>query len=276
MTIFKNLHNSLDGIINQVAPNLITHFMGDLKPVASAGLGLYFLWLLIPLAMGNSKHTAHDVFMKLIVWSIVWTFAFNSEVLHAANAVVNEIYHWAAGTQTIYTKLDASYDDIVAVAKKLEEADDNMVLKIKGFFAEVMVLGSYYVFAFVSIAFLVVSKMILNLLILALPLTILAILFPMIKNMFANWVHLFIDNILTVLFLNIIFTIVNDKLTVFITKALSIAKSPNPANLLSFAGEIAFTITLMLLFVVMSRIMASKLASAAMSSEAMNAIPKVK
>jgi len=277
MTIIEKIHTMTDNIILKVTPDLITHFMTDLKPLASAGLGLYLLWLMIPLLLGNGQNTAEEVMKKIIVWMIVWVFAFNTGGwLTQANQAVTALYDWAAGSISIYSKLDASFDDVVDLSKTLYEKDDSHFVKIEGFAAEVIVLGSYYVFAGISIGYLVLSKMTLHLLILALPLTILAILFPMIKSMFAKWMHLFIENTLTVLFLNIVFKLVNTELAAFITKAAQISGTPKPGNLLSLGFDAAMTIIMMMLFVILSRIMASKLASAAMNSEAMSPITKLK
>ena len=277
MTIFETLSTIMNTIIDKVTPTLITPFMNELRPVAVAGVSIYFIWIMFPLIIGKGEGKAEDAIKKLIVWSIVWSFAFNTGGwLTQANQAINAMYNWAAGTTSIYTALDASYVKVVEISKTLYGKDHADYVKIEGFLAMSMVLGSYYLFAFISVALLVVSKMILHLLVLALPITILAILFPIVKSMFARWLQLFIDNILTVLFLNIMFDIINDELSAFITKAKGLADQPNLGNLVSLGFDVSLTIMLMLLFVFMARIMASKLASAAMSSEAMAAAkPKV-
>jgi len=274
MTIFETLSTIMNTIIDKVTPTLITPFMNDLRPVAVAGISIYFIWIMFPLIIGKGEGKAEDAIKKLIVWSIVWSFAFNTGGwLTQANQAINAMYNWAAGTTSIYTALDASYVKVVDISKNLYGKDHANYVKIEGFLAMSMVLGSYYLFAFISVALLVVSKMILHLLVLALPITILAILFPIVKTMFSRWLELFIDNILTVLFLNIMFDIINDELSAFITKAKEIADKPNLGNLVSLGFDVSLTIMLMLLFVFMARIMASKLASAAMSSESMSSIP---
>ena len=172
--------------------------------------------------------------------------------------------------------MDASYTKVIDISTNLYNKDKSKWVQLEGAIAMVMVLGSYYLFSFISIAFLVVSKMVLNLLVLALPLTILAILFPIIKSMFEKWIHIFIDNILTVLFLNIIFKLVNDELASFIAKAALLAGKPATGSIVSLGFDVSLTIMMMLLFVIIARIMASKLASASMSSEAMSSIPRFK
>jgi len=275
MTIFETLSTIMNTIIDKVTPTLITPFMNELRPVAVAGVSIYFIWIMFPLIIGKGEGKAEDAIKKLIVWSIVWSFAFNTGGwLTQANQAINAMYNWAAGTTSIYTALDASYVKVVEISKTLYGKDHADYVKIEGFLAMSMVLGSYYLFAFISVALLVVSKMILHLLVLALPITILAILFPIVKTMFSRWLELFIDNILTVLFLNIMFDIINDELSAFITKAKGLADQPNLGNLVSLGFDVSLTIMLMLLFVFMARIMASKLASAAMSSESMSSIPR--
>ena len=256
----------MNDLISKVTPDLITGFMGDLKPLASAGLGLYFLWLLVPLLLNSERASAQDVMTKVLAWLIIFAFAFNSgNLLHQVNSSVNEFYAWASGGKTIVATLDGSYAKIVDIGKSLYKADTDTI-NLRGAIANILVMLSYYVFGFLSMSYIIFSKFIISLLLLSLPLTILALVFPPIKDMFAKWLQLFIENILTVLFLNIIFNIVQNQLTIFIAEAEIIAKSPNSGDLLSIGMDVSAVILFLLIMVYISRQMAKHLASASLTS----------
>ena len=120
MTIFKSLSTMMNNIIDSVTPALITPFMGELRPLAVAGLGIYFIWLILPLILGKGEGKAEDVIKKMLVWSIVWSFAFNTGGwLIQANQAINAVYTWAAGDTSIYTALDESYVSIVEISNTL-------------------------------------------------------------------------------------------------------------------------------------------------------------
>ena len=205
MGFFEDKGAMLLNVIKLFDPSVTDSYMGDLRPLAVTGIGIYFLWLMIPLLLGKGEGRAEDALSKILVWSIVFAFAFNgSGYLDMVQNGMNEIFTWSGGGKGFFKNLDTWYASLSTAGETFYEMDKSKYVKFQGAIAQIIILIGAMVLAIIPFLIVIASSMLMQVIIMLAPFLILALVFPALKTVFYNGLGLFLRVTFAMLIISII------------------------------------------------------------------------
>jgi type IV secretory pathway VirB6-like protein len=179
--------------------------MTDILPLAKIVLGLFLLWKLAKLMMGSGNESTADVFKEMLVWSIVLALASDTGGwVKQIQTMMNEVYTWAGGGIGFFDNLDIWSGKMQTLAGNLYKKDDSHFVKAAGFLAVMLIIAAMFLIVVTPLIIISLSYIAVQILIILAPFMILSFIFPSIKQLFDNWINLFLKNILIVMLISII------------------------------------------------------------------------
>jgi len=243
MKTFETIGNFINQFPESINPDIVNTFMTDIRPLASIILSMFIVWRGTELMLGKSNKTAQDTFLEMIVWSVIWAFAFNTGGwLDMTKSGLHEIYNYAGGT-TLYTTLDNIYDNLALLGSNLLEADDDYI-QIRGSIAYVLVIIGMIILLVPTVVILFLGGAGAQMLIILSPMIILTYLFPTLKSTFYKGVESFLSLFLVTIIISIVFNSLETELIEFSQKALSLSMR----NEVDFIGIALTTLIKLLLY----------------------------
>jgi len=236
MTTFHKLGVTLENLSNLFSSStIVQNYMTQIKPVAIIVLTIFILWRIIQIMSGSNKKPVNDVLIEVLIWAIVWNLAFDiGGWVHKIQAMMNEIYKWAGGGVGFFDNLDIWSAKFQELAGDLYAKDKSTFVKAEGILAVILVILSMILLIVVPLVIIAVSSVAVQILIVLAPFMILSIIFPSIKQLFDNWIELFLTNVLIVILISIFQDSLVTKILSFLNLALS--KSEDAA-----VGQIVMT-----------------------------------
>jgi len=238
MGIFHDKGQMLVNATTLFDPAVTSSYLLQLKPLATAGLSIYLLWLMIPLLIGNSEYTAHEAMMKLIVWSIIWTFTFNgSGYLTMVQNGMNEIFTWAGGGIGFFDNLDTWSDTLRKASDTIYKMDSNY-FKLQGWLAQAIIIFGALILTLVPFAIIIYASLGVQVIVMLAPFMILSLIFPVTKEMFYNALGIFITLVLNVLIISIIQKSLVIKIDKFVNGVVTTLAAGGGTSIISIAINI--------------------------------------
>jgi len=225
-TLFLNMVNLFD-------PNVTTSYMLTLKPIAATVLAIFLFWRVIQIMMGSNTKPIADVLIEVLVWAIVWAFAFNGGgYLDMVQNGMNEIYTWAGGGKGFFKNLDTWYESLSKAGEIIYGMDDSKYVKFQGVIAQIVIMIGGIVLAVIPFFIIIASSMLMEIIIMLAPFLILSLIFPALKTMFYNGVGLFLRVTLTMLIISIIQKSFVSRINHFAAAAIKTASNSSDFDLI--------------------------------------------
>jgi len=202
---------------------LTSSLMQDLRPIAATILGIFLIWRVSQVMLGSNRKPIVDVSIEVIIWAIIWGFAFNSTYLNMVTTGMNEVYKWAGGGIQFFDNLDQWWDKLFKIADNLYDKDDSLIFPGRGVFALGIVILAAIIITGVPFLVIILTSIFLQILVLVAPFMLLSLIYPTLQKMFFNWVEQFLFVVLTVLIISLIQNALVSKVTqalnVFLSKS---------------------------------------------------------
>jgi len=264
MTYETHIFRQLEKIVNDILANIAaTDLSGRVNQVETLLLTWFTLYIAAKGFMvlaGKSIEPVRELLLKLVVFSIVVTFATNAGGwLTLVNDAINGLNDWAGFGSSLYAQLDEIFGKAVELGEMIyRQEDEALSVNIGGFFAEVIIFIGFGAFALPAIGIIITTAFVLKILILIGPIMIFTLLFDWFKSIFQKWIELIISNTLTVLLVGVSFQTLTNIYEKYIRFGASQAKALGE-NGLALSVEIFFVSLILMMLIMMARGIAQQL-----------------
>lgn len=205
MGVFESLYQSLIGYIVafDAKQSAVINILSMAKDLITIGLTISILWTAFQVMLNRNTSPFNEVLWSMFKKAIVLSVVFGSvNWINYASPVAQEAYNLFSqgGGDRFPAMLDQNLKFLA------NEFTDSMTEKLT-FGAELIIIpfyivATFIVFAIVSLitmSFLILTTITSHLLVVVLPFAIISLLYNQTKEIFAQWLKLFISNLLTVL-----------------------------------------------------------------------------
>jgi type IV secretion system protein VirB6 len=205
MGVFESLYQSLIGYIVtfDAKQSAVINILSMAKDLITIGLTISILWTAFQVMLNRNTSPFNEVLWSMFKKAIVSSVVFGSvNWINYASPVAQEAYNLFSqgGGDRFPAMLDQNLKFLA------NEFTDSMTEKLT-FGAELIIIpfyivATFIVFAIVSLitmSFLILTTITSHLLVVVLPFAIISLLYNQTKEIFAQWLKLFISNLLTVL-----------------------------------------------------------------------------
>lgn len=205
MDVFESLYQSLIGYIVtfDAKQSAVINILSMAKDLITIGLTISILWTAFQVMLNRNTSPFNEVLWSMFKKAIVLSVVFGSvNWINYASPVAQEAYNLFSqgGGDRFPAMLDKNLKFLA------NEFTDSMTKKLT-FGAELIIIpfyivATFIVFAIVSLitmSFLILTTITSHLLVVVLPFAIISLLYNQTKEIFAQWLKLFISNLLTVL-----------------------------------------------------------------------------
>ena len=205
MGVFESLYQSLIGYIVtfDAKQSAVINILSIAKDLITIGLTISILWTAFQVMLNRNTSPFNEVLWSMFKKAIVLSVVFGSvNWINYASPVAQEAYNLFSqgGGDRFPVMLDKNLKFLA------NEFTDSMTEKLT-FGAELIIIpfyivATFIVFAIVSLitmSFLILTTITSHLLVVVLPFAIISLLYNQTKEIFAQWLKLFISNLLTVL-----------------------------------------------------------------------------
>lgn len=205
MGVFESLYQSLIGYIAtfDAKQSAVINILSIAKDLITIGLTISILWTAFQVMLNRNTSPFNEVLWSMFKKAIVLSVVFGSvNWINYASPVAQEAYNLFSqgGGDRFPAMLDKNLKFLA------NEFTDSMTEKLT-FGAELIIIpfyivATFIVFAIVSLitmSFLILTTITSHLLVVVLPFAIISLLYNQTKEIFAQWLKLFISNLLTVL-----------------------------------------------------------------------------
>lgn len=210
-TLFTGLGKTLTDIMHSVSEDALQPITNGLSAMMSAILLAYIIYSGYQMVNGKGgqapvREGTIDISYKIIFLIIATSYPTYIREITSAMMDLNNFFGGGGNrnipTAGLYTKLDNMVDLFNTGALKVYKQGDMITGAISA-----LIVYAGFVLAFVPVFLIVIGTTItLSILTMTLPLAIISLMFKTTKNIFIQWLNLFIANLLTVLFLAIVFS----------------------------------------------------------------------
>jgi len=235
------------------------------------------LWIIIEaykVMAGKSDRPTQDLVWKITSALLFISVATNqNQFLDALKSAFEELHYMMSGDVNLYAKLDKLFVECTKLSNQIDKStpfgfEGGLVSLLCTFMIYLgFLLGATP--TFLAIAF---SELTLKLLLLILPITIFALAFGFSKQLFTQWLNMFISNALTILLVGLIMNTVVDTYVNFQTVLIGKVALFEP---MSIALQSLFMGIIMLSLVKIAHSIAEKLGTVSIDSLSQSATNEV-
>lgn len=192
ITPFQEIYTFFDTSVIGVLQNGTTNMIALISPLVAAGFGLYVMLVVASYMRGDNDDPIQDFLYRMIGWGLVITLGLNAP-MYTAHVVpfINGLGEDLAGTVGTQFNSAAALDEMV---NKFLDAFLNLYTLADGikqtmFAVLAIVTVSLFAGAFmvVAIAYIILAKLALGILVAIGPLFIATALFPATRDLFKAW-----------------------------------------------------------------------------------------
>lgn len=216
-----------------------TNLISSIAPLFSIGFGIYFMIIIINAYGRGFDGNVMDFAKKTIAWLIIIACAFNAGQYQKIANMAYEFPEWLAGTfngNFDASALDAAWDsimqaveNILAAAAKLDlmEVADKLIMWLAA--GMLVMLGA--IFFGITVAYYLVAKLSLAMVLLIGPLFLGMMLFSSTRQYAMNWISQIFNYAVTISFFTILMSLQMKFFETHITKTLNESEFHSAAQL---------------------------------------------
>jgi len=238
MALFHDLGTMLLDTTTLFDSTVTASYMSDLKPIATTVLAIFLIWRIIEYLLGSSTKPIANVMIEVLVWAIVWVFAFNGGgYLDSVQKGMNEAFTWAGGGIGFFDNLDNWAIKLQSASETIYKMDSDY-FKLQGILAQFIIMLGAFILTVVPFGIIIFTSLGVQILIMMAPFMILSLLFPTIKEMFYNAVGMFVTLLVIVLMISLIQKSLVSKIDYFVNGVTATISAGGDTSITSIAINI--------------------------------------
>ncbi|WP_026803743.1 type IV secretion system protein [Aliarcobacter lanthieri] len=206
MKLFQSLGDFISNILmflnNSSVQDIIQAFAGLMGVTVT-------LWIIIEaykVIAGRSDKPTQDLVWKMASAMLVISVATNSNgFLDVLKGAFEELHYMMSGDISLYAKLDKLFDETIKFANSTyKAAPSGLFGAIVGGLCIIIVYAGFLVSALPIFLIIVFSELTLKILLFLLPIAIFSLAFNFSKQIWVQWLNMFVSNSLTILIVGIL------------------------------------------------------------------------
>lgn len=172
---------------------------------------------------GKSQEPLRELVWKIVSASLVIAVATNQNgFMETLKVAFEGLHHLMSGDINLFAKLDKLFDEAIKLANTTYQATPSSIGgAILGALCMLLIYIGFVIGAVPTFLIIVFTELTLKLLLLLLPIAIFALAFGFSKQIFNQWLNVFISNALTILIVGLIMSAVLGTYTDFQTSLIS-------------------------------------------------------
>ena len=181
---------------------------------------------------GKSQEPLRELVWKIVSASLVIAVATNQNgFMETLKVAFEQLHHLMSGDINLFAKLDKLFDEAIKLANATYQATPSSIGgAILGALCMLLIYIGFVIGAVPTFLIIVFTELTLKLLLLLLPIAIFALAFGFSKQIFNQWLNLFISNALTILIVGLIMSAVLGTYTDFQTSLTSNVGNVEPMS----------------------------------------------
>lgn len=209
--------DTTDFLLNGLGTNLFaqsTNLIQAIAPLFSMGFGIYFMIIILNAYGRGFDGNAIDFAKKTVAWLIIIACAFNAAQYQKIAGMAYEFPEWLAGAingSFDVGAIDAAWDSITQSVSKINEQAADITFdfadKLLFYMAAFILICCGAVFFGIVVAYYLVAKISLAMVILIGPLFVGMMLFPSTRQYAMNWISQIFNYGVTIAFFTILMSL---------------------------------------------------------------------
>ena len=222
--------NFFQGLGNFVSDIFTFLNSSDIQDIIQALTGLFgitvTLWVMLEAFKsfaGKSDRPLQELVWKITSAMLVIAVATNQNgFMETLKVAFEGLHHLMSGDINLFAKLDKLFDEAIKLANTTYQATPSSIGgAILGALCILLIYIGFVIGAVPTFLIIVFTELTLKLLLLLLPIAVFALAFGFSKQIFNQWLNLFISNALTILIVGLIMSAVMGTYTDFQTSLIS-------------------------------------------------------
>lgn len=212
MKLFQSLGEFITNILMFLNTSSIQTIIQALAGLFGITVAIWIILEAFKVAAGKSQTPTQDLIWKITSSMLIISVATNSNgFLDALKMAFEEIHYMMSGEINLYAKLDILFVEATKLSNSISEATP---FGVEGAIISVFCTFLIYLGFIIGVVptFLVIAftELSLKILLLVLPIAIFALAFGFSKQIFTQWLNMFISNALTILIVGLLMSSVID------------------------------------------------------------------
>jgi len=223
MNFFQGLGNFVSDIFTFLNSSDIQTIIQALVSLFGITVTLWVMFEAYKSFAGKSQEPLRELVWKIVSASLVISVATNqSGFMETLKVAFEGLHHLMSGDINLFAKLDKLFDEAIKLANTTYQATPSSIGgAILGALCILLIYIGFVIGAVPTFLIIVFTELTLKLLLLLLPIAVFALAFGFSKQIFNQWLNLFISNALTILIVGLIMSAVLGTYTDFQTSLIS-------------------------------------------------------
>ena len=251
--------DTTDFLLNGLGTNLVaqsTNLIQAIAPLFSMGFGIYFMIIILNAYGRGFDGNAIDFAKKTVAWLIIIACAFNAAQYQKIAGMAYEFPEWLAGAingSFDVGAIDAAWDSITQSVSKINEQAADITFdfadKFLFYMAAFILICCGAVFFGIVVAYYLVAKISLAMVILIGPLFVGMMLFPSTRQYAMNWISQIFNYAVTIALFTILMSL---QMKFFDVHIKPLATGDTIDDVVQIFGILPMFVTVTMLFVIVA------------------------
>ena len=223
MNFFQSLGTFVSNIFTFLNSSDIQTIIQALVSLFSITVTLWVMLEAYKSFAGKSDRPIQELVWKIVSAMLIISVATNQNgFMETLKVAFEGLHHLMSGDINLFTKLDKLFDEAIKLANTTYQATPSSIGgAILGALCILLIYIGFVIGAVPTFLIIVFTELTLKLLLLLLPIAVFALSFSFSKQIFNQWLNLFISNALTILIVGLIMSAVLGTYTDFQTSLIS-------------------------------------------------------
>ena len=232
MNFFQGLGNFVSDIFTFLNSSNIQDIIQALTGLFGITVTLWVMLEAFKSFAGKSDRPLQELVWKITSAMLVIAVATNQNgFMETLKVAFEGLHHLMSGDINLFAKLDKLFDEAIKLANTTYQATPSSIPgAILGTLCMLLIYLGFVIGAVPTFLIIVFTELTLKLLLLLLPIAVFALSFSFSKQIFNQWLNLFISNALTILIVGLIMSAVLGTYTDFQTSLISNVGNVEPMS----------------------------------------------
>ena len=223
MNFFQGLGNFVSDIFTFLNSSNIQDIIQALTGLFGITVTIWIMFEAYKSFAGKSDRPLQELVWKITSAMLVIAVATNQNgFMETLKVAFEGLHHLMSGDINLFAKLDKLFDEAIKLANTTYQATPSSIPgAILGTLCMLLIYLGFVIGAVPTFLIIVFTELTLKLLLLLLPIAVFALSFSFSKQIFNQWLNLFISNALTILIVGLIMSAVMGTYTDFQTSLIS-------------------------------------------------------
>ena len=223
MNFFQGLGNFVSDIFTFLNSSDIQTIIQALASLFGITVTLWIMFEAYKSFAGKSDRPIQELVWKIVSAMLIISVATNQNgFMETLKVAFEGLHHLMSGDINLFAKLDKLFDEAIKLANTTYQATPSSIGgAILGALCILLIYIGFVIGAVPTFLIIVFTELTLKLLLLLLPIAVFALSFSFSKQIFNQWLNLFISNALTILIVGLIMSAVLGTYTDFQTSLIS-------------------------------------------------------